>query len=115
VQALPGFRRFAIEQVAGEACLVSLLRAQPALDPRDGSTNSLLQECGTTLKLVHARYGEDLASHLLSVAAPACGLPAPHMQHLVGMVREREAKDVKDALRAILMEVHAAAQGTAAG
>lgn len=51
-QALPGFKRYAMERLAGEACCTGLLRAQPPLDARDGVTSTLLQDCATALKLV---------------------------------------------------------------
>jgi hypothetical protein len=45
LQAIPGFKRYAMEHLGGEACILGLLRSQPPLDPRDGGTMALLQVC----------------------------------------------------------------------
>lgn len=42
-QAIPGFKRYAMEHLGGEACVLGVLRSQPPLDPRDGATMTLLQ------------------------------------------------------------------------
>ena len=53
---------------------------------------------------VYFPCGDELAAHLMNVAAPAAGLPTGHAQQLVSAVREREAKDVKDLLRGFIMQ-----------
>lgn len=42
-QAIPGFKRYAMEHLGGEACILGVLQSQPPLEPRDGATLALLQ------------------------------------------------------------------------
>ena len=53
-EAVPGFRRFAIEHFAGEACVSGLLRAAAGglFDVRDSATISLL---GEVRHLLHSK------------------------------------------------------------
>lgn len=62
---------------------------------------------------VYSKCGDELAAHLMNVAAPAAGLPpqSSQVQQLVCAVREREAKDVRDVLRQLLLQKE---QGVAA-
>lgn len=61
------------------------------------------------------RCGDELAAHLLNMAAPAAGLAAAGAQQLVVAVREREAKDVRDVLRELVLQRASALAGAAGG
>ncbi|KAJ9528951.1 hypothetical protein QJQ45_000515 [Haematococcus lacustris] len=110
VEAIPGFKRYAMEHLGGEACVLGLLRGQPPLDPRDAATLALLQDLAGALKLVNDKCGDDFAMHLLNVVAPAAGLPTALVQQLVYAVRSLEVKDIRDCLRSILQQAGQAAK-----
>ncbi|GFH22226.1 tRNA exportin, partial [Haematococcus lacustris] len=110
VEAIPGFKRYAMEHLGGEACVLGLLRGQPPLDPRDAATLALLQDLAGALKLVNDKCGDDFAMHLLNVVAPAAGLPTALAQQLVYAVRSLEVKDIRDCLRSILQQAGQAAK-----
>ncbi len=67
------------------------------------------QDLSGALKLVHQKCGNEFAAHLLQVVAPAAGLPQALAQQLAYTVQNSEAKDIRDALRSLLMQ----AQGIA--
>jgi hypothetical protein len=62
------------------------------------------QDLAAALKLVYEKCGDEFAAHLLQVAAPAAGLPSQLAQQLVFTIQRSEAKDVRDALRSLLMQ-----------
>lgn len=143
-EAVPGFRRFAVEAFAGEVCILGLFRgggegdggaalATPSLaaagggpschpqasassssssslsilmDPRDAATSSLLGEAAVLLKLVATHCclggGAELAGNLLAGALPASGLPVELQHQIAVCLRDGEAKEVKEGLRASL-------------
>lgn len=61
MQALHGFKRYAMEHLGGEAAVLGVLRSVPPLDPRDGATVALLQVCRGG---VHSRDLKDLEGAL---------------------------------------------------
>lgn len=126
--AVPGFRRYAMERLGGQACVLSLwqpispvaagsggggaLPPSPPpllLDPRDPGTLSLLGDLATALKLVYERCGDALVAHLCTDVLPHCaGAPQEPQQALVYHLRSSsDVKEVKECLRALLV----AAQG----
>lgn len=110
-EAVPGFRRYAMEHLGGEACVLGLLRSQPPLDARDGATLPLLSDLAAALKLVEERCGEEFVAHLVNVVGPAAGLPPHVAQQLAYAVKGSEAKDVRECLRGMLAAVNQAAGG----
>lgn len=52
-EVVPGFKRFAMEQLGGEACVLGLLRASQGLDARDAATAAFVGEVAAALKLLY--------------------------------------------------------------
>lgn len=96
-------------------CCISALTAPTCHPPAHAVTImlslSLMQDLASALKLVYEKCGDEFAAHLLQVAAPAAGLPPQLAQQLVFTIQSSEAKDVRDALRSLLMQ----SQGIAVG
>ncbi|KAG1677608.1 hypothetical protein FOA52_010389 [Chlamydomonas sp. UWO 241] len=102
-EALPGFRSYAVTAVGGRACVGGLLAAgaRGTFDVRDVAASALLGEAAVCLKLCYQRCGGDaLLAHLSTALLPATGVPLELQQQLLYTIREGEAKDVKEALRA---------------
>ena len=113
-ELVPGFRRFAVEHFAGEACITGLLRSAPLFDMRDAATTSLIGEAAVALKLVYERCGDSLLAHLCGAVLPPTGCPAELQQQIAYQVRESEAKELKESLRAAVMWQAQAQQQAAA-
>mmetsp|Transcript_5354 Transcript_5354/g.11718 ORF Transcript_5354/g.11718 Transcript_5354/m.11718 type:complete len:1077 (-) Transcript_5354:655-3885(-) len=111
-EVVPGFKRFAVEQLGAEACVVGLVRP-PVFDLRDASTMSLLGEAAMALKLVYAKCGEEVVVHLVTVVLPALGFPEELQQQLVYHVRGGEPKELKDFLKALMLMQSRAQAGQA--
>lgn len=107
-EAVPGFKRFAMQQLGEEACILGLIRPTgpagpaPGLDPRDAATMSLLTELAAALKLVFAKCGEEFPAHLCGQVLPAVGCPPALSQQLAHLIREGEAKELREALKGLL-------------
>jgi exportin-T len=135
-EALPGFRSFALQQMAGEACVLGLLgraqqqqqlsravagddgsaaaaAVQQPLDARDAATVALLGEVAAALKLVQERNGAELGAHLCTTVLPASGLPGELQQQLLAQVTaaESDAKQLKEFLRQLLLSLAASSSG----
>lgn len=63
-----------------------------------------MQDLAAALKLVYEKCGDEFGAHLLQTVAPATGLPLPLAQQLVYTIQQSEVKDVRDALRSLLMQ-----------
>jgi hypothetical protein len=111
-ETVPGFRSYAIEHFAGGACLVGLLVSGATLfDVRDVATVALLGEAAVSIKLVHGTCGGDqLLSHICGSVLPSLGCPSELQQQLAYHIRESEAKELKDCLRAAMTWQSQAAQ-----
>ncbi len=101
-EVAPGFQRFAMEHLGGEACVAGVLRTGSGLDVREPATLALLGEVAMALKLVYAKCGDEFPTHLCATVLPAVGCPQDVQQQLVYHLRESEAKDLKEFLRLIL-------------
>lgn len=111
-ESVPGFRRYAIDVIASEACILALFggtSSSPSslLDPKDAATNAVLGESAALLKLVASSScsggGGELGSQLLATSLPQTGLPM-EIQHQVAIcLRDFEAKELKEALKAGLV------------
>lgn len=79
-EVVPGFRRYAMERLGEEACIVGLLRPTGAvivapgpgsanaggfLDIRDAAVLNLLLDVAMALKLIYAKCGEEFPAHLV--------------------------------------------------
>ena len=128
-ELVPGFRRFAIDTIATEACIIGLFSGSPIaasgqvsamvslspsaaaasiplLDPKDAATNAVLGEVASLLKLVASLCcpggGGELGSHLLATSLPRVGLPL-ELQHQVAVcLRDCETRELREALKASL-------------
>lgn len=56
-EVVPGFKRFAMEQLGGEACVLGLLRTSQGLDARDAATAAFIGEVAAALKLLYGGCG----------------------------------------------------------
>jgi hypothetical protein len=80
-EVVPGFRRYAMERLGEEACIVGLLRPSAAgtaqggpgpgtaggfLDVRDAAVLNLLADAAAALKLIYTKCGEEFPAHLVS-------------------------------------------------
>lgn len=108
--ALPGFRDYVIQQLACEVCLESLVSG---VDVRDAAAISLLTEVSLSLKLVHEKCGQPFLAYLCSTVLPRMGWPPAAQQQLVMHITQSDAKQLKDFLKAALLELKA--QGSTAG
>jgi len=105
-ETVPGFKRFAMERLGGDACISGLLRTTPggsSLDARDAATVALIGEISLALKLLYEKCGEEFAVHLGGQVLPPLGVPVELQQQLLYHVREGDAKQLKECLRGILM------------
>ncbi len=102
-ELVPGFGRFVVEHLAGEACISGLLRSAPIFDMKDAATSALIGEAAVALKLVHEKCGDQLLAHLCSSVLPATGCPQELQQQLAYHVRTSEAKEIKEALRVVVL------------
>lgn len=103
-EVVPGFKRFAMEQLGGEACVLGLLRGSNSLDARDAATVALLGEVSSALKLLYEKCGDEFAAHLCGRVLPALGAPADVQAQLVYHLRESDARQLKECLRTVLMQ-----------
>ncbi|GAX84343.1 hypothetical protein CEUSTIGMA_g11765.t1 [Chlamydomonas eustigma] len=103
-ETVPGFRSYAIEHFAGGACLVGLMVSGAALfDTRDAATMALIGEAAVSIKMVHGTCGGDqLLSHMCGNVLPSLGCPSELQQQLAYHIRESEAKELKECLRAVM-------------
>ena len=72
-EVAPGFQRYAMEHLGGEACVAGVLRPGNGLDVRDASTLALLGEVAMALKLVYSKCGDAFPAYLCSAVLPAVG------------------------------------------
>ncbi len=91
-EVVPGFRRYAMERLGEEACIVGLLRPAAAaaggaagagggggggggvlLDPRDAAVLNLLGDAAAALKLIYSKCGEEFPAHLVSAGTSLGG------------------------------------------
>ncbi len=73
------------------------------------------QDLANALKLVHERCGQEFEQHVMTVAAPAAGLPPALAEQLVAVVRLGEGREIRDALRSLLTQAQAAGRGGGGG
>lgn len=112
-EVVPGFKRYAMEQLGGEACVLGLLRGSSGLDARDAATAALLGEVASALKLLHEKCGDEFLAHLCGRVLPALGAPPDVQQQLVYHLRESDPKALKECLRAMLVSNQQAAAAAA--
>ena len=115
-EAVAGFQRYAIDVIVSEACILPMFGgpssspAAPALtsptylDPKDAATNAVLGEVAALLKLVATLCcsggGGELGSHMLATSLPKTGLPTEIQHQIAICLRDFEAKELKEALKA---------------
>ncbi|GBF91404.1 exportin [Raphidocelis subcapitata] len=114
-EVVPGFKRFAMEQLGGEACVLGLLRASQGLDARDAATAAFVGEVAAALKLLYEKCGDEFAAHLCGRVLPSLDLPAEVQQELVRHVRESDSRQLRDCLRSVLLQANAAGGGQGGG
>ena len=75
------------------------------IDVRDAAAISLLLEIAVQLKAVHRLGGQAFLSHLCAVTLPKLGWPAAAQEQLVAHIAQSEPKQLKDFLKAALLEL----------
>lgn len=99
-ELVPGFKRYAMEHLGGEACLLGIV--QGGLDARDAGTLALLGEVANALKLVHEKCGDEFLAHLCGTVLPQISAPPGLQQQLIYHIRASGAKELKDFLKNLM-------------
>ncbi|XP_075265415.1 uncharacterized protein LOC142357760 [Convolutriloba macropyga] len=101
-EAFPGFRRWAVDHVAYDACVVGIM--QGGLDLQDAAVSSLLGEVATLLTSVHERCGDEFIS-----ALPRTGWPPVIIEQLAVAIQQRkDQKELKAAIKSVMQQLHKA-------
>lgn len=109
-ETVPGFRRFAMEHLGEQACIVGVLRG--GLDIRDAGTMALLGEVSSALKLVYRQCGEEFPTHLVSSVLPALGVPPAVQQQLVHALRTATVKELRECLKEAVVLLQGGSEGS---
>mmetsp|Transcript_3613 Transcript_3613/g.10405 ORF Transcript_3613/g.10405 Transcript_3613/m.10405 type:complete len:537 (-) Transcript_3613:551-2161(-) len=101
-EAFPGFRRWAVDHVAYDACVVGIL--QGGLDLQDAAVSSLLGEVASVLMSVHERCGDEFIA-----ALPRTGWPSPTVEQLALAIQERkDQRELKAVMKSIMQQLQKA-------
>ena len=107
---VPGFRNFAAQRVAKEACVDAVMRGD--LDPRDAGCAAAVAECVNFLRVLLERLGDEFGDHLrVNLLGGAWGLdPESHGREYVRRVTSTTQNSAREA-RAFVAECAKIAQG----
>ena len=107
---VPGFRNFAAQRVAKEACVDAVMRGD--LDPRDAGCAAAVAECVNFLRVLLERLGDEFGDHLrVNLLGGTWGLdPESHGREYVRRVTSTTQNSAREA-RAFVAECAKIAQG----
>lgn len=101
-QALPGLRLWALENVAGQCCIGSLLGGA-ALDVRDAGVWQLTSEVAVSLRSLRKALGVALSEALRGTLLPAVGVRGEEAERVVAATEGEDTRALRTALRGLMM------------